>query len=283
MKKLIIAIIPVFTLFSCSKSSNNPSGNNSNGGNSNNPTTIKSCKIFQLVLSTDFSLSQGAIDETDVVTYTGDQLTSISIQTPGHQLNGSKTDFVYNGSKLIRINYAYKLNGGAPSGNFDSIFYDANGKISTIKEFNHDGSNQGSVKYTYSGSLLTKKEFSNGGIITYHTYEYNSSNLISKVHRFNSSGQEYDNITYAYGSKENRLFKDNNMLDVYFHTGYDGDEDLIYEGLLNNAVLPEQITQTVAGQQPKSFTLTYSLNSNGYPEQVLSNNKVIITNQFNCN
>lgn len=229
------------------------------------------CKPTKVILSTDFDLS-----DTSPYSYTF-VYNGASIQSLNRSVGNVSYTFLYNGTTPIKRD---KVVSAGIVGT-DSIFLTGS-SVSNVRHY-ESGTLYDEIKYTYAGSAIAKKQLFHYGTTTStsnNNYSYTGS-LISKVERFSSSGSLYDSYTYTYGTQANKLFKQNVLIDLYLHLDEDL-ESVIYDGLFNNDTLISNVIYTEIGKSPVSYSITYDMNTNGYPINVKANGKTIISFEYDC-
>lgn len=266
MRNSLLILATICILSACQKDSSTPSKPKPD------PVRQDTCLPTLISFSTDFDLSD-VLPWTKAISYSGKKLSGIE-RNPG----SDKFLFSYNSGYPVRVD---RPNSGTNT--FDSILYDgsmriisvkhySNGLLSDTKDYQYNNGQRTKIIFTYYGSTIS---------VSNNVYSYNN-NLLQKVERFDTNGNLYDSYTYAYSNVANKLFVENNLIDIYFH--YDEDmESVVYDGLLNNSFLISSISYTEGSNPPQTFAITYDMNSQGYPTKVNSNNSQIIAIQYQCN
>lgn len=269
-KILLLAALSGAALFSaCSKNDSTPNDPNTPG--------TGTCRLSQISYTTEFDLSDAPV--TANVNYSGSQIESI---TPLPY----KFQYVYSGSKVVRRNY-YE---GSTLFYYDSLRYNSNGAVTLLKGY-RGSSRVDSNIYQYSSGQLSKVDYyhqdsAHAGPL-YHAYSdftVSSSGLLTKVSRFDSDSQPYDNYTYTYDTKENKLYTDNNAINLYLQLSdylYGDQQNIFYDGFLRSKYLPETITH-IDDSGTHIYTLTYEFNANDYPTVVKANGVTVIQFQYDC-
>ncbi len=268
MKSRIQILLALALLFaSCGKdNASTPTPNNPN-----QPGNL-TCKPVKVDLATDFDLSDTS-PYSYSISYNGS-----SIQSLTRSVSSTQYDYKYNAALPVKRD---KTVSGVSKG-VDSFFFNTSNSIDLLKHY-ENGTLYDAIKWQYSSSRLTKKEFTHyGSSITtaYNTYVV-ANNNVSKVERYTSGGTMYDNYMYAYGAQENKLYKQNKLIDLFLHMDEDM-ESIVYDALLNSESLVEKIIYTEVGKSTITYNITYDMNNNGYPVQVKSNGKTIITFEYDC-
>lgn len=267
MKKKVYGILFLAAMAACSKNNDsNPSTSNPSG---NNTSTVK-CQPIQISLSTDFDLASN-VPWTNTISYTGNDISSITRNS-----DNVKTTYSYlNGriSKYTRFFTSATL--------ADTFFYDVSGNIAKEETF-YNGTLTDIDSFTYTGSQRTAAYHRSAGssALSKKLYSY-SNGLVSKVERYDVNGNMYDSYTYTYGTSLNKLYNDDKQIDIYFHNDEDM-ESVIYDGILNNGMMINNITYTETGKPGVTYAITADTNTNGYPLSIKYNGKQIIGFDYNC-
>ena len=257
-----------FGIVSCSKSGNNTPVT---------PSGTGKCTLNQISYTTQFELAD--VPVTANVNYNGNQIESI---TPLPY----KFQYLYINGKVVRRNYY----DGNKLFYYDSLSYNSNGRLSLLKGYKGNSRVDSNV-YRYNNEFLVKIDYyhqdsAHAGPL-YHSYDnfsFSKSGLLTNVNRFDSDGLLYNSYTYSYGTKPNLLYNDNSNIHIYFQLSdylYGNQQNIFYDGFLKSKYLPEGISYT-DDSGTKNYTLTYQLNTNGYPTEVRANGVPVIHFQYGC-